>query len=147
VSKYRIDFKSSKLLVIFQLVIYVVLVLSVLSWQSDISQYHFFLQLLVAVIVCIIAIIATIHGKRQTQSPVIFSQSGEWVETNIHDQIGWKITNRSRVSNFLLFIHLTSPLNAHDSKWCLVYKDQVSKRDYRRLCRAVIYQHQNVSKD
>nr|WP_297819540.1 protein YgfX [uncultured Paraglaciecola sp.] len=62
------------------------------------------------------------------------------------EQLGWRITAKSRVSSFLIFIHLISSLNSRYSKWCFIYKDQVIKRDFRRLCRAVIYQQHTSDK-
>ena len=85
-------------------------------------------------------------SSHETHSPVIFSERGEWMETNIDGQVSWRITDRSRVSSFLLFIHLISPVNYRNSKWCLVFKDQVSEQDYRRICRAVIYQQRSTKK-
>jgi hypothetical protein len=132
---------------IFQLLIYVVLVLSVLSWQSESIPYQFLLQILVLSIITFCVFKAVFYSKHQKQTPVILSQGGEWLETNIDGQVAWRITDKSRVSGLLIFIHLISPLNIHHSKWCLVYIDQVTKRDFRRLCRAVIYQQQTAGKD
>ena len=86
-------------------------------------------------------------SSHETHSPVIFSERGEWMETNIDGQVSWKITDKSRVSSFLIFVHLISPVNYRNSKWCLVFKDQVSEQDYRRICRAVIYQQQTIGKN
>jgi hypothetical protein len=146
VSKFRVEFKSSKLLLILQLLTYGGLVLSVLNWQSEIIKYQFLLETSVVSIITFFVFRAILHSRGQTQTPVIFSLSGEWLETNIDGQIGWKITDKSRVSNLLLFIHLISPVNASHSKWCLIYKDQVTVRDFRRLCCAVIYQQQTTGK-
>jgi len=142
VSKYRVEFKSSVLLLIFQLTTYGVLVLSVLNWQSDINQYQFLLQMLILFVTTFFVFRNILHTRRQTQQPIILSSSGEWLETNIDGQISWKITHKSRVSSLLLFVHLISPVNARHSKWCLIYKDQVNERDFRRLCCAIIYQQQ-----
>ncbi len=79
---------------------------------------------------------------QKIQEPVIFSEHGEWLETDIIGQVSWKITDKSRVSSLLLFIHLISPVNARRCKWCLIYRDQLTEQDFRRLCRAVIYQQQ-----
>tara|TARA_R110002153_G_scaffold53487_1_gene149111 strand:+ start:2233 stop:2679 length:447 start_codon:yes stop_codon:yes gene_type:complete len=144
VSKYRVEFKSSKLWLILQLLIYGLLVLSVLNWQSEIIQYQFFLEILIVCIISIFIFRAVLHNRRQTLSPIILSLQGEWLETNINEQISWKITSRSRVSSLVLFIHLISPINARHSKWCLIYRDQVTERDFRRLCCAVIYQQQTT---
>ena len=140
--KYRVEFKPSRLLVILQLFTYVVLVLSVLSWQYDIMAYQFFFQALVMCIMSFFFFRSALYSGRQLLSSIILSQSGEWLETNKENQVVWKITNKSRCSSLLLFIHLISPLNVRHSKWCLIYKDQVNERDFRRLCRAVIYQQQ-----
>jgi hypothetical protein len=120
----------------------VILVLSVLNWQHEVIQYQFFLQALFVFIITFFAIRAVLHSWHQTLAPVILSQHGEWLETNIDGQIGWKITDKSRVSSLLLFIHLISSINARHSKWCLIYKDQINERDFRRVCCAVIYQQQ-----
>ena len=123
------------------------LVLSVISWQIEVMQYQFLLQALVVSIITYFFFRAVINGRHQTQAPVIVSQSGDWVETNTGEQTSWKITDKSRVSSLLLFIHLISPVNVRLSKWCLIYKDQVTEQDFRRLCRAVIYQQQTPGKD
>ena len=123
------------------------LVLSVISWQIEVMQYQFLLQALVVSIITYFFFRAVINGRHQAQTPVIVSQSGDWVETNTGEQTSWKITDKSRVSSLLLFIHLISPVNVRLSKWCLIYKDQVTEQDFRRLCRAVIYQQQTPGKD
>jgi hypothetical protein len=147
VSKYRVEFISSRILVILQLLNYVFLVLSVLSWQHAIIQYQFILQAGVVFIITLFLFRTGLHRWRQTRSPVIFSVKGEWMETAVDGQVVWKITNSSRVSSIVLFIHLISPLNARHSKWCLIYKDQVTKRDFSRLCRSVLYQQQTAGED
>jgi hypothetical protein len=147
VLKYKVEFKSSRLLVFFQLLTYLILVLSVLNWQHDIVQYQFFLQVVIILIITFFVLKAILHGWHQTQASVILSQNGGWLEINIDRQVAWRMTNKSRISSILLFIHLVSPLNARHSKRCLIYKDQVSERDFRRLCRTVIYQQQSAGKD
>jgi len=141
VLKYRIEFKSSRLSIFFKLLIYAIFIFSVLSWQSDSIPYQFLLQMLGLsfIFVCL----SKTYNSNQKQPIVIFSQAGEWLEVNEVQQVEWRMTNKSRVSNFLLFIHLISPLNPSHSKWRLVYVDQVTKRDFRRLCRAVIHQQQS----
>tara|TARA_R110000751_G_scaffold212278_1_gene315682 strand:+ start:2579 stop:2956 length:378 start_codon:yes stop_codon:yes gene_type:complete len=119
------------------------MVLSVLSWQSEIIHYQLPLEILIVSMITILIFRSAIRNRRKIYAPVTFSVEGEWLETNKDGQIGWVITDKSRVSNLLLFIHLMSPVNARHSKWCLIYKDQVTERDFRRLCCAVIYQQQN----
>jgi hypothetical protein len=132
---------------ISQLLVYAVLVLSILNWQSKSIQYQFQLQILALAIITFFVFKVVFYSKHQKQPIVIFSQGGEWLEINIDGQIAWRITDKSRVSALLIFIHLISPLNIQNSKWCIIYKDQTTKRDFRRLCRVVIYQQQNARKD
>ena len=146
-SKYRVEFRPSRLLLIFQLLTYVVLVLSVLNWQSEIIKYQIFLQILVVFTVTVLVFRSILNSRHHAQLSVILSLRGEWLETNKDKQTSWIITDKSRTSSILLFIHLISPINTLNSKWCLIYKDQVSEQDFRRLCRAVIYQQQTSGKD
>jgi hypothetical protein len=129
---------------ISQLLVYAVLVLSLLNWQSKTIPYQFQLQILALTIITFYVFKAVFYSKHQKQPPIIFSQCGEWLEINIDGQIAWRITDKSKVTSLLIFIHLISPINVKHSKWCLIYKDQITKRDFRRLCRAVIYQQQNT---
>lgn len=145
-SKYRVEFKSSQLLLILQLLSYVVLVLSVLYWQSEIVKYEFIFQIIVLSIVTILMFKSILDAKRQKRLPTIFSLEGEWIESNIYSQESWKITDKSRVSQLILFINLISPLNTHKRKWYLLFKDQINERDFRRISRAIVYQQQK-SKD
>ena len=132
---------------VFQLLAYAVLVLSVLNWQSEMIQYQLLFQALVLFIITFFIFKAVLLSCCQMQHPVIFSEDGEWLETNIDDQIDWRITDKSRVSSLLIFVNLISSVNARHSKWYLVFKDQVTEQDFRRLCRAVIYQQQIAGKD
>jgi hypothetical protein len=146
VSKYRVEIKSSRMLVVLQLLSYLFLIFSIFSWQDNSIQHQSLLQILAFCILTFYIFKSILYTLFQKQSPVVFSQCGEWLETNVGEQTSWKVTDRSRVSFFLIFIHIVSPLNYHHSKWCLIYRDQVSKRDFRRLCRVVIYQQQTAAK-
>ncbi|MFT4808616.1 MAG: hypothetical protein ACI9LX_001947 [Paraglaciecola sp.] len=146
-SKYRVEIKSSRLLVIIQLLSYVLIVFSIFSWQNESIKYQILLQILVFCILTIYIFKIVFNTFCQKHSPVVFSQCGEWLETNLGEQTSWKVTDKSRVSFFLIFIHMISPLNYSQSKWCLIYRDQVSNRDFRRLCRVVIYQQQTAAKN
>lgn len=146
-SKFRVEFKPSRLVLILQLLSYAVFVWATLYWKPEIIQYQILLQTLIISIVTLLLFVVVLRSRTQVQTPVIFSLRGEWLETNIGEPIGWMISEQSRVSSLLLFIHLISPINTSHSKWRLIYKDQVTERDFRRLCRAVIYQQQTVGRD
>jgi hypothetical protein len=146
VSKYRVEIKSSRLLVVLQLLSYVLVIFSIFSWQDKSIQYQTLLQILAICILTFYIFKAVFITFCQKHSSVVFSQCGEWLETSVGEQTSWKVTDKSRVSFFLMFIHMISPLNCRHSKWCIIYRDQVSKRDFRRLCRVVIYQQQTSDK-
>ncbi len=146
-SKYRVEFKTSRFLVMIQLLSVAILILTVVCWQPEIFKFEFLLQFLFVCLILISFFRTLLLDYHRTHNPVIFSERGEWTETNIDGQISWKITDKSRVSIFLVFVHLISPVNNHNSKWCLVFKDQVSEQDYRRICRAVIYQQRSTEKN
>lgn len=142
--KYRLEFKKSRLLLVFQILTYVLLVLSVINWQAEIIAYQFFLQFLVILAITFYIYRVIYLSIHQTQISVIFSQQGDWLETHKDGQTSWCITNQSRVCSLLLFIHLVSPLNKQKSRWRLVFKDQVTELNFRRLCRAIIFQQQSI---
>lgn len=141
-SKFRLEFAPSRLAVLFQVITYLILLMSVFFWQSNIFPYQLLLQATLACIIVHLGITKTLAEMMRVQSPVICSIDGQWLEMTRGAQVGWKITSRSRISSLLLFIHLVSPINAKHQKWCLIFRDQLSERDFRRLCRAVIFQQQ-----
>ncbi|MEP1447065.1 MAG: protein YgfX [Paraglaciecola sp.] len=133
-------------MLLIQLLTYGGLVVSILIWQPAVIPFQFFLEVLIVTCITFLIFTTVFYNMRQKHAPVTFSSKGEWSETNIDGQVSWKITEKSRVTSFLLFVHLISPINPKRSKWCLVCKDQVTERDFRRLCCAVIYQQQNPRK-
>jgi hypothetical protein len=133
-------------MLIFQMLTYGLMILSVLIWQTEIIPYQILLEILIVSIITIFAFKTVVLSQRQMYPPVIFSLAGEWLETSVEAQTGWLVTDKSRISSLLLFIHLMSPVNSSHSKWRLIYKDQVTERDFRRLCCAVNYQQQNPRK-
>ena len=145
-SKYRVEFKQSRLRLFLQLLSGMVLVFSVFNWQSEIIPYQLLLQVFVASIISFFVFKALLLKLTHKQASVIFSKHGQWLESNAQGQVAWKISDKSRVSTLVLFIHLICSNNSRQSKWCLVYSDQVTERDFRRLCRAVIYQQQSGEK-
>lgn len=84
------------------------------------------------------------HAKSPTIT-VDLSDQGEWLYLGLERQSHWNITSKSRVTPWLLWIHLISSVDQQKAHWLIVFKDQVSERDYRRLCRAILLQQQNNS--
>lgn len=144
--KYRIELKKTYWLLIFQLVTYLLLVFAILSVQSELIDFQIWLQLLAIVITTHFIFKEIKLSFYQRPISVVFSQQGEWLEVRQDQQISWSLTGKSRISAFLLFIHLVSPLNPSRSKWCIVFKEQVNEEDFRRLCRVIIFQQQTADK-
>ena len=146
-SKYRVEFKTSRFLVMIQLLSVAILILTVVCWQPEIFKFEFLLQFLFVCLILISFFRTLLLDYHRTHNPVIFSERGEWTETNIDGQINWQITDKSRVRILLVFINMVSPVNSRNSKWRFVCKDQVNDRDYRRLCRTIVYQQQSIGKN
>lgn len=139
-SKFRVEFKTSRILVFFQLFTYLVFVLSVLIWKKNVLQYQWIVQAMLLLFITYFSFRAIIQNIKLTLPIVVFSQQGDWLEIFGAQQISWQVTNKSRITSLLLFIHLMSPNDQKASKWRLVFKDQISEKSYRRLCRVVLFQ-------
>lgn len=115
---------------------------SVFHWQADIFPYQQFLQVIIAVIILLLAY-KTISGMAKAKPVVItFNQQGQldYLLGETSDQ--WQLTDKSRLTDWLLWLHLVSAIDPRQRHWLLIFKDQVSAQDYRRLCRAILYQQQ-----
>ena len=123
------------------------MVVSVLFWQSGIMPNQALLQTLIIGIITYFFYRKMLASWSKKQSPVTFSPEGDWLETSKGEQISWLMTDKSRGSSLVLFVHLISPINTRHKKWCLIYKDQVTDRDFSRLSRAVVYQQQSAGKN
>lgn len=145
-SKYRIELKSSKLLVVFQLVTFAALVFSIFSWQANIIPLQILVQCFITLGVACLIFRHVIQCFKRQMPIIIFSQQGEWLEILGQQQTSWQISKDSRVTSLLLFVHLISTIDITQSKRCLVFRDQVEERDFRRLCRAIFYQQQLTHK-
>lgn len=133
-------------MLVIQLLSYGIFVVSILLWQRSIIHYQIFLEILLVSCVTFFIFKTLFHYRCQRYSIITFSTKGEWLESDRGEQSSWIITDKSRVTSLLLFIHLMSPINAGRSKWRLIYKDQVTEREFRRFCGAIFYQQQNPRK-
>lgn len=86
------------------------------------------------------------NNGNQSLPAVIFSQDGSWLETINGEQLSWQLSPQSRASKLFLFINIVSPMNVKKSQWRLIYRDQVNEQDFRRLCRAIIFQQQSAAR-
>ncbi|MGJ8681352.1 protein YgfX [Paraglaciecola sp.] len=143
-SKYRVALQKSRIGLLLRIGIFLLLVTSVWSWQAEIMPFQWFVQFLMSIGLIYIGINKIRAYKACKLLVFSFTQKGEWQELEQDNQSSWLISQQSRVMGIMLLIRVTSVLNTKQSKWVTIYKDQVCERDYRRLCRAIIFQHQNV---
>ncbi|MEP2652897.1 MAG: protein YgfX [Paraglaciecola sp.] len=125
---------------------YLVVVASIFTWQSSLFKYQLVLQVFIAIAVLILALKSLHLHKLKRLPTIIFSEDGYWIETVRGGQVNFRLSAQSRVTGVLLFINIISPLTPDKSQWRLVYKDQVNERTFRRLCKAIIYKQQTVSR-
>jgi endonuclease/exonuclease/phosphatase (EEP) superfamily protein YafD len=122
--------------------LWALVLLSVFHWQADIFYYQQFLQVIIAVIILLLAY-KTISGMAKAKPVVItFNQQGQLNYLVGETSEQWQLTDKSRLTDWLLWLQLVSALDPRQRHWLLIFKDQVSAQDYRRLCRAILYQQQ-----
>ncbi|MCF2946542.1 hypothetical protein L0668_00335 [Paraglaciecola aquimarina] len=143
-SKYRVELQKSRLEVTFLIGTFGVLATSFWTWKPDIMPFQWILQLVLSCGVLCIGVKKVL--VQQTKLPLVisFTEKGEWLELTNTLQSSWLINHDSRIMGVILLLRVTSALNPSLGKWLIIYKDQVSEADFRRLCRAIIYQQQNL---
>lgn len=143
-SKYRIEVVPSRYKVAIQLLFWGVILISPFHWQSNIVPFQWGIHVLFSLLIVGLAIKNLREHARLQVILVGLSSEGEWEYLNGESQTHWRISAKSRVSQWFLWIHLVSSVNPQKSHWYVIFKDQVSESDYRRLCRAILLQ-QNLS--
>lgn len=140
-SKYRVEFKSSRQRYYYIVAFYCLLFVSIFSWQADVIIYQFWLQLFFAILVLTGAAMALHNKGKYTQAFVaLVTQQGDWTYLSQQDDTSWQFTQRSRLTPWILWIHISSKIGGSESRWHWIFRDQVSEQDYRRLCRCILYQ-------
>jgi hypothetical protein len=121
-------------------------VLSVLVWQPESLPWQWLFQSLLIIGIVLHVYNLVIPAGNAKKSIVVFSEQGSWIEISHEQQVQWHISAKSRLISFLLFIHLSSAVNPATSKWYLIFKDQLSTADFRRLCRVILFKQQTTSR-
>jgi hypothetical protein len=138
VSKYRIEIAPSKQKFIVQILFWGLILLTPFYWKPDIFPYQGFIKLVIFAVVLWGALKSWIQFTKSTMMIVDLSEQGQWEHLNPEHQFQWLISARSRVSPWLLWVHLVSPLNLQKARWVIIFKDQVSEHSYRRICGAIL---------
>ena len=103
--------------------------------------YQFWIQSLLAILVLSGAVVAVRHkGKYDQAFVALVSQQGDWTYLSQQDNTSWQFSQRSRLTGWVLWIHISSKIGVGQSRWHWIFRDQVSEQDYRRLCRCILYQ-------
>ncbi len=145
-SKYRVELHSSRILLFVQLGLYVIFLFSIFSWQPDVLPSQLLVQLSLAFGISLFMFYRISRAYQQPQPIIIFSEKGDWLECNNDQQLSYRLSQQSRVTSVVLFVHLVPPLAKTQAKRRLIFKDQLSEQDYRRMCRAIFYQQQSLAK-
>jgi hypothetical protein len=141
VLKYRIEFTPSRKRYIYLLVLYGLLVLSLFSWQQDTFVYQLWVQVFSALVLMLLALRAFGEAHRDNRLfVVVITEQGEWLYVEHAEQSSWQISERSRISSEVLWLHIEPKIAGSKARWLWVFNDQVSEQDYRRLCRCILYQ-------
>ena len=144
-SKYRVEVVPSRLKIILLVTLWGLVLLSVFHWQADIFPYQQLLQTCFALITLLLAYRNLQNAAKSLPFSISFSQQGEWNYLDKEMQFQWQITEKSKLSSWLVWLQLRSPVDPNQGHWLVIFKDQVSEADYRRLCRAILYQQQTKS--
>ena len=148
-SKYRVVITPSRLKVLLLALMWGLLVVSLFQWQRDILANQIVWQLLAAAGLVVLAY----KSLRKTASllpfTVAFDQQGEWIyleqAAQQTAQQQWQMTQKSRLSHWLLWIELASIADPAQRHWLVIFRDQLDEQHFRRLCRAILCQ-QHMSK-
>lgn len=153
-SKYRVELKKSRIEKVLLYITFLILSLSVWTWQPEVLPFQWAIQSLFSVLLIYFGYAKFVDNKKHISPSITFTEQGQWLELIGRTELGglkecgeeaqtsWLISHKSRITSLFLFVHVISALNPNRSKWVTIYKDQVSEHNYRRLCRAVIFQQQ-----
>lgn len=122
------------------MVFWALLLFSLYHWQANLFPYQTLLQIILACLLLVFAVksLRAMSGLRPFA--IAFDQQGEWYYLGNEQDIQWHITTKSRVTEWLLWIELVSPVDPTQRHWVLIFKDQLDEQNYRRLCRAILFQ-------
>ncbi|MGO4894177.1 protein YgfX [Flavobacterium sp. W21_SRS_FM6] len=144
-SKYRIELAPSQYKFFVLLLFWGLVLASICHWQSNIMPYQPVIQFLFAGIILWFAFTSLLACKKTLPRLIALSVQGEWDDLEQDNPSQWRMSGKSRVTPWLLWVHLISPIDAKTAQWVFVYKDQVSEADYRRLCRVILLLQQKKS--
>ena len=87
--------------------------------------------------------------KPQDEEVALVEETGLWTRLDAESSNAWKISGGSRVSSLMLWVELSPlmPLDNEKSRWCWIFSDAVSKKDFRRLSRIIIRQQRSHEED
>lgn len=115
---------------------------SVFCWQQDVVPYQMIVQILLVLIILWLAYKNFVKQTYTTNYSISLSQNTDWEYHSAVELSSWRVTEKSRITHFLLWIHLSSTLIPAKTQWVIIFRDQVSEENFRLLCRAVLFQQQ-----
>lgn len=127
---------------------YVVLLTSVFAWQPHSLRYQFLLQFILGSLITVYCI--SMWRKREHSKFVVqVSYEGEWNYLDARQDANWWIGEQSKMLGSLIWVQRIPLLQRHQPqkasiRWSWIFKDSVSEKDYRRLCRCIIASQQRA---
>ena len=121
---------------------YVVLLTSVFAWQPHSLRYQLLLQFILGSLLTIYCI--SIWRKREHAKFVV-----QVSYLDARQDANWWIGEQSKMLGSLLWVQRIPLLQRHQPqkasiRWSWIFKDSVSEKDYRRLCRCIIASQQRA---
>ncbi len=140
VSKYRIETQSSVDRQRAVLAIHVLILLSIWLWQPHSFSYQQFVQWALS----LLCGVSLIRWLIRPPAEYIFSVSeeGDW-QWGQPDQPPRLLAPQSRVTGWVLLICLQDKLSGATAERLLLFRDQLSEQNYRRLCRIILRRQSN----
>lgn len=115
------------------------IVVAIFSWQAGVIPAQGRWQIALSALLLLVAVwLSRSLYQGQSTQVVQVSEQGDWQQLLVVDAQAMRITPASRVTGGLLWLALQPVLGSRGKKqWQLIFRDQVSEQDYRRLCRII----------
>lgn len=140
VSKYRIETHYSVFRQRAVLAVHVLILLSVWLWQPDSFSYQQAVQWSLS----LLCAVSLTRWLSRTPAERIFtvSEEGDW-QWGLPGQTERLLAPQSRVTAWVLLICLQDKLSGSVAERLMLFRDQLSEQNYRRLCRIILRRQSN----
>lgn len=146
-SKYRIIIRPSVHKQVSVAALYIALLSSVFLWQPNVFALQVEVQLLLFFLLVGQGWYQFKRDKEETQPQIVsLCEQGSWLQIEPESSLSWQIDGRSLVTSWFVWLCLSPPFSPKVD-WQIVFRDQVSERDFRCLCRTSLRQKKAAEKE